>query len=293
MLILIMPLSASLTFPEDISPELRQRLEKALDKAVGDRNALDITLSGVKEESGVIRMNVSWSGRSEDIAVPAEYIEDELESLFYYEDELFEEGERLDYIYSTSFSSTTLSSASRGQNYCVVGESGRSEALLIVSSVYDNGVIFTPVYLSSPLPGMRIERVNDFTLRLRVFSDFSFSSIGSSLSVYYSSIIYPVIPFLEASVITTGGKDVSSGAFLGFRCDFALSSVWSDVPVVKNLSLSGEASIGAAVNGMKIALSASYAFETTYTFSRIFSLSLGLRNYDGTNYLCVALGGKL
>ncbi len=287
-----MPLSATLTLPEDISSELGERLGKAVEKAVGDRNSLDITITDVSESDGVVNATFGWNEKSVDITVPVEYLEDELESLFYYEDALFEEGERLDYIYFSSFSSVTLLNAKRGQNYRVIGESGKTEALLRVSSVYDNAVVFTPVYLSSPLPGMKIERVSDFSLKAGAFSDLSFSSPGAFISAYYSSLVYPVIPLLEVSAVKAG-KTMTARALLGLRCDFHLSSVWSDIPVVKNLSLGGEASLGVALNGRKTALSTSFSFDLTYAFSRIFSVSGGLKNYDGTNYISLSIGGRL
>ncbi len=287
-----MPLSATLTLPEDISSELGERLGKAVEKAVGDRNSLDITITDVSESDGVVNATFGWNEKSVDITVPVEYLEDELESLFYYEDALFEEGERLDYIYFSSFSSVTLLNAKRGQNYRVIGESGKTEALLRVSSVYDNAVVFTPVYLSSPLPGMKIERASDFSLKAGAFSDLSFSSPGAFISAYYSSLVYPVIPLLEVSAVKAG-KTMTARALLGLRCDFHLSSVWSDIPVVKNLSLGGEASLGVALNGRKTALSTSFSFDLTYAFSRIFSVSGGLKNYDGTNYISLSLGGRL
>ncbi len=287
-----MPLSASLTIPEDVSPELGERLEKAVEKAVGDRNSLDITITDLSESDGIISMKVSWNEKSVNITVGEEYLEDELESLFYYEDALFEEGGRLDYIYRSSFSSVTLTGAKLGQNYRVIGESGKTEALLTVSSVYDNAVVFTPVFLSSPLPGMKIEREGDFSLRLGAFSNLSFTSFGASLSAYYSSLVYPVIPLLEVSVMKAG-RTTAARALLGIRSDFHLSSVWSDIPVVKNFSLGGEAALGVAVNGKKAALSTSFSFDVTYNFSRIFSVSAGLKNYDGTNYLSLSLGGRL
>ena len=287
-----MPLSASLTITDDVSPELGERLERAVEKAVGDRNSLDISITDITESDGTLSFEVSWNDRSVNITVGEEYLEDELESLFYYEDALFEEGERLDYIYRSSFSSVTLTGARLGQNYRVTGESGKTEALLTVSSVYDNAVVFTPVFLSSPLPGMKIERAGDFSLKLGAFSNFSFTSFGASLSAYYSSLVYPVIPLLEVSVMNAG-RTVSARALLGIRCDFHLSSVWSDIPVVKNLSLGGEALLGFAVKGKKAALSTSFSFDVTYTFSRIFSVSAGLKNYDGTNCISLSLGGRL
>ena len=287
-----MPLSASLIMPEGVSPELGERLERAVEKAVGNRNSLDITITDLSESDGVISATLGWNDRSVNITVGEEYLEDELESLFYYEDALFEDGGRLDYIYRSSFSSVTLSGARLGQNYRVLGESGKTEALLRVSSVYDNAVVFTPVFLSSPLPGMKIERASDFSLKLGAFSNLSFSSFGASLSAYYSSLIYPVIPLLEVSVMKEG-KTMAARALLGIRCDFHLSSVWSDIPAVKNFSLGGEALLGVAVKGKRAALSTSFSFDVTYSFSRIFSLSAGLKNYDGTNYLSLSLGGRL
>ncbi len=290
LLIALIPLFSSVVFSSDIPDDVQKRLEKAIVEAVGDREETEVTADSYSSSDDVLSFTLSYSGKSVNVTTPSEYLESEIKAVFFYDETLFCEGERLDYIYRSSFSSVTLDGARRGQNYALRGNSGKTEALFIVDRVYEDAVTLKPYFLSSPLPGMKLERINDFSLSLRALSSFRFTGFGGSLSLYYSTFCYPVTPFVSIAVIMDGKTAYHIDA--GLSASFSLSSVWPAVPVVKNLSIEGEFALGAAYNG-SFGLSSEYGLALRWTFSRVFSAAVGITGYSGNDYISLTVGGKL
>lgn len=285
-----MPLFSAVIFSDDVPEDVREELTSQIEKAVGDRSEIGVTVENYLLEDSILSLTLSFSGKSIPVKAPLDEINGELKALFYYEESLMEEGARLDYIYKESFSSITLEGASKGQNYALKGKSGRTEALFTVSGVYDEAVTLRPYYLSSPLPGMKLERINDFSLSLRVFSNSAFTSYGTSLSLYYSTFLYPLVPFVETAVIYDGS--ISCVLSAGLSASFSLASVWPDILIVKNLSVEGQFALGGRFGG-KSGLSSEALAALKWTEGRVFSFSLGVMNLNGTNYILLGWGGKL
>ncbi len=290
--ILSFPVFSSITYDRTVPEELKTRIDSAYEKARGDRRDLDITISDANVDNKILSCSISYDGKSVAFVSPLEYLEEEIDSLFFYEESLFESGERLDYVYKKSFSSITLENAKRGDNYRLIGHSGRTEGLFQVDEIYSEAVLLKPYFLSSSvLPGMRLDKINDFSVYLRFFSTLKFNKVGVSFSFSSSSILYPLSPFIGGAII----KDSSSQAIfmlIGISGRFNFSTYFPQVPVIKNLALRGEASIGGRYNS-NFALSAEASLELVYTFSRVMSISLGVVNYDGDYYYSLTLGGKL
>lgn len=289
---ILLPLFSSVTIEGEISSDLKDRLVSYVEKAIGDRREIDVVISEVVKGEDELTFTVSYNDVTKEIKTREEYLEEDILSLFYYEESLFEEGERLDYIYKNSFSSVTATKARKGSNWVVIGSSGKSEALLRTTEVYEDVIVMRPYFLSSPLPGMKIKRINDSSLSLKAFSTLTFLRYGASLSLSYSSICYPFIPFIQVAAVRNTSGVFSYYALIGVSASFALSSVWPDIPVIRNLSFKGEAALG-ALYSTSLSYGAEWGFECTYTFTRVLSLSLGLVNYSGVNYFSLALGGKL
>ncbi len=289
---MVLPLFSSVTIEGEVSADLSEKLTSCTEKALGDRRELDVVISDVREDDDAISFTVSYDGKSKEIETEREYLEKDIKSLFYYEESLFEDDARLDYIYNNSFSSITVGKAGRGTNWAVIGTSGKTEALLRTTEVYDGVIVMRPYFLSSPLPGMRMKRINDFSLSLKAFSTLTLKRFGASLSLSLSSVCYPLIPFIQAAVLRDAYGVFSYYALLGISASFNLSSVWPDIPLIRNISFSGEVAFG-GVYSTSLTYGAEWAFDCTYTFSRIFSISLGLVNYSGVNYYSLSLGGKL
>lgn len=288
--IAIMPLFSSVIFSESVPEDVRSELEEAIVTAVGDRRETEVLVEKYGIEEGVVSLTLSFSEKSVTLKAPEPDLESEIKALFYYEESLMEDGARLDYIYKESFSSITLADAKMGQNYALIGESGKTEALFTAGGVYEEAVTLRPYYLSSPLPGMRLERINGLSLSMRAFSNTKFTSYGTSLSLYYSTFTYPLVPFIEAAVIYDGSFCYIVSA--GLSASFYLASVWPETPVVRNLSVEGQAALGWRI-GVKPAFSSEALCALRWTFSRVFSISIGVVNYSGTNYFLLGCGGKL
>lgn len=290
LLIAFMPLFSSVVFSDDVPENVREELVSEIEKAVGDRREIEVKVENYALEDDVISLSLSFSDKSILVKAPIDDIEGEIKALFYYEESLMEEGARLDYIYKESFSSITIDGARVGQNYALEGADGKTEALFTVSGVYDDAVTLRPYYLSFPLPGMKLERINDFSLSLRVFSNPVFTSYGTSLSLYYSTCLYPLVPFVETAVIYDGS--ISCVLSAGLSASFTFSSVWPDIPIVKNLSVEGQFALGGRFGGNN-GLSSEALAALKWTEGRVFSFSLGVMNLNGTNYILLGCGGKL
>lgn len=288
--ILAVPLFSSVTFSGDVDENVRERFTGAVEKAIGERKERAVTVSDYREEDGVIYCTLSFSGKSIDFVSPEEYFESNIDSVFYYEESLYEDGEILDYIYKGTFSSISLLQPKRGENYVVRTASGKAGALLLVESVYDNGVMLSPLYLSTVLPGMKMERVNDFSLSFNGFTDKTLRSYGASISLSYSSLCYPLEPFFEVAWI--GGKNSAYYALLGFSSTFSLGSVWPGIPVIRNIRVTGDAAVGAAYSS-SLKLSGKYGISLSYAFTRYFSLAVSLLNYGGNFYYSLGAFVKL
>lgn len=285
-----MPLFSSIVFSSDVPDDVRKRLETTIDDAIGGRREIEVTVEDYATEDDVLSFTLSYCGKSVAVTVPSEYLSQEINSIFFYDEALFEEEPRLDYIYRESFSSVTLPLAKRGEQYALVASSGKTEALFTVDCVYEDAVTLKPFFLSSPLPGMKLERISDFFLSLRALSSFRFDSFGASLSLYWSTLCYPVTPFVNAAVIWRGGPAMH--LCLGLSASFSFASVWPEVTFVRNLRAEGEFAFGLMYDG-KWGISSEYAATLTWTVSRFFSLSAGVVNYAGTNFISLSLGGKL
>lgn len=290
LLILALPLFSSVTFSPEVDEETALYVTSLLDKAVGDRGDVEIVVSDYREEEGAIRCTFSFFDKTVDFVSSKEYLEDDIDSLFYYEEGLFEEGERLDYIYRDTFSSVSLLNAKRGQNYVVRSASGKIKALLEVDRVYDSAVLLQPRFLSSPLPGMKMEKINDFSISLKGFTNKTFRSYGVSLSLSYSSLCYPLIPFVEAAYIR--GTSNTFYGLAGLSGFFSLGSVWPDAAVIRNIGITGEFALGAQY-ASSLKLSGKYGISLSYTFGRYLSIALSLLNYGGSNYYSLGAFVKL
>ncbi len=289
----ILPLSASITIRSDIDENLHARLENAVVDAVGDRNFPDIVIEDVVSEGDYVRFTAVVGDRSFSFISPSDMLEEEIASLFFYEESLFSDGERLDYIYGSSFSSVTLEQAHTGENYRVYGASGKTEALMKVTSIHGEAVVFTPYYSSHPLPGMKIGRISDISLLLKFFSGMKFTSYGLSFAASSSKYLYPLSPLLEVSLMRSGNA-FHALLHAGLSAEFCFSSVWPDVPVLRNLRLTGSAGAGGRCSQEgDFSLSSMFSLDLTLSVSRFVSVSVGLAGYNGENCVSLSVGGKL
>lgn len=289
---ILFPLFSSVTIAGGVSTALEEELVSYVEKAVGNRMEPSVVISDVREDEDGLSFTISYNGKTKELKTERQYLEEDIHSLFYYEESLFEEGERLDYIYNNTFSSITALKAGRGSNWAVIGFSGKTEALVMATEVYDDAIVMRPYYLSNPLPGMKMKRINDFSLSLRTFSTLTFLRYGASLSLSYSTICYPLIPFIQVAAVRNAGGVFSYYALLGASASFSFSSVWPEKRVIRNMSIKGEVALG-ALYSTSLTYGVEWGLDVTYTFSRIFSLSFGLVNYSGVNYYSLSLGGKL
>lgn len=290
--LLIMPLfSITLSFDNTIPDNEKVLLAEYIEEAVADRKDIEIKLSSYSFSDDIVSLNVEYGEKKENVICPRSLLESEIEALFFYEKELYQEGEILDYYYNSTFSSTSLKDKRKGAVYSLYNCKGEKEALLISSANYDNGVFFKPIYLSSPKPGMRLERSNDYFFALNFFSSFNRDILGASFSIYNTSLIYPLYPVLGFS-ITKNNEQIGYYGFMGLKSEFNFAQVLPRVKVARNMSLSAECDINIGSNG-SFYYFASYLVSLNFNISSHFSIGVGYNYYDGRSCGSIRLGGHL
>lgn len=290
--LLIMPLfSITLSFDNTIPDTEKILLTEYVESAVADRKDIEIKLSSYSFVDDIVSLCVEYSGKKESITCPRPLLENEIEALFFYEKELYQEGEILDYYYNSTFSSISLENRKKGSVYSLYNGEGEKEALLISAANYGGGIFFKPLFLSSPKPGMKLERGNDYFFSLHLFSSLNRDVLGSSFSIYNTSLIYPLYPVLGFSITNSYGKTGYYG-FLGLKSEFNFAQIWPSVKVVRNMSLSAECDINIGSNG-SFNYYASYFVSLNIYLSSHFSIGIGYNYQEGKGCGSISLGGHI
>lgn len=289
---LIMPLfSITLSFDNTIPDTEKVLLTEYVESAVAERKDIEIKLSSYSFFDDIVSLSVEYCGKSESIICPRSLLKGEIEALFFYEEELYQEGEILDYYYNSTFSSTSLKNRKKGYVYSLSDGEGEKEALLISSANYDSGVFFKPIFLSSPKPGMKLERSNDYFFSLRLFSSLYRDVLGASFSIYNTSLIYPLYPVLGFLVTNNYGKNGYYG-ILGLKSEFNFAQIWPSVKIIRNMSLSAECDINIGSDG-GFDYFASYFVSLNIYLSSHFSLGIGYNYQEGKSCGSISLGGHI
>lgn len=287
-----MPLfSVTISFDNTIPDTEKVLLTEYVESAVAERKDIEIKLSSYSCSSDIVSLCVEYGGKRENIISPRSLLKNEIDALFFYEKELYQEGEILDYYYNSTLSSISLNNTKKGFVYSLYDGEGEKEALLISNANYDDGVFFKPIFLSSVRPGMKLERSNDYFFSLRLFSSLTNDVFGSSFSVYNTSLIYPLYPVLGFLVTKSYEKIGYYGVF-GVRSEFNFAQVWPNVRVIRNMNLSAECDINIGSNG-SFHYFASYFVSLNIYLSSHFSIGIGYNYNDGKSCGSISLGGHI
>lgn len=287
---IVIPLFASITFKSRVSFDTEEMIKKAFNEAIGNRKDIDITIDKINLTDSDISFLINYGEKSIEFSSPTSLFQSEVNNLFYYEEELYLGGEQLDYIYSSSFSSVSLLKAKKGDIYSLRNNEGKKEALFVVSSLYDDATVLRALYQKNPKVGMRLKKENNFSFSLNAFSNIKFSDYGAMFNIYYSTFTFPFVPYFSVIYRSVGEAKIIPA--LGLKSEFVFSTVWSDVPFIRNMKLSGEVGLGLSLS-KKTQLLGTYSVTLSAALSPNIDIAAGLLNVDGTKYILLSLGGRI
>lgn len=242
---------------------------------MSERKDKDIEVKDFSLSGDVASFTFDIEGKALECFVPSSGIESEIRNILFYESSLFLDAPILDYVSEGSYSTLAVDSFSRGDLLYLKNGKGEKKGLFVVSSEHEDALELEALHLSSPLPGMKIEKAKGISFA--IVSQFSLSGASFSLdgSVSLYSFLYPVLPMFSIGFTSTS-LGVSPRLGFGGKTAFPLSMLLDSVPFVRNVSL--EASVeglveyrSAFVFSGRWSLAASYALSPSFSISLIYS----------------------
>ena len=242
-LIVILPLFGKVTISESVPEDYRNTIENALIDSTKGRRDVDVLFDSFSLEDGIVSFSISVENERHETIVPLSYMEKEIRNMLFYSQPLFSESEmKLDYVSSLSYSTISSPSLKRGDVVFAEEEKGNKRGVFVVSDKHSDALKLDALYISSPFPGMKIEKGKGIETTL--FYSVSPSSRSMSLEggVSFYTPIYPLLPHVAL------GFDIENGGLvpllaMGGRTMFNLSSLWGDVPFLRNMALDGKVEV--------------------------------------------------
>lgn len=238
--IIILPLFGKITIDHSIPNEYRSVIEKAIESSIEGRRDVNVVFDSFSLENDLVSFSLSVDDECYNTTVPIKYLEKEIKNILFYSQPLFSPSDnKLDYISDLSFSTISSPFLKRGDLVFVKDEKNNNRGVFVAFYKHKDAVDLDALYLSSPFPGMKIEKARGIEAGVSYsVSPFTYNmSIESGVSFY--TPLYPLLPYCSVGSDIERGKSIF---FLGVggRTMFNLSSLWGDVPILKNMSIDGK-----------------------------------------------------
>ena len=287
--ILVLPLFGKITIGESVPLEYRNIVEEALVENTKGRRDADIVLDSFVFSDDLVSFSLSIGESTYNTTVPSSYLEEEIGNMLYYSPYLYSTSEmRLDYISDLSYS-TAASSLNRGDVLFLEEEEGKDRGVFVSSSKHDDAFELDALYLSSPFPGMKMEKGKGVETTLSQSLSLEKRGMSTEAGVSFYTPLYPLLPYVGMGFDCVGGT-VSGFLSLGGRTAFYLSSLWDDVPIVKNISIDGKVEMLIKYRG-KVEMGGRWNISGVYRPMSWLSLSLGYTSdADLGNMVSLSLG---
>ena len=287
--ILVLPLFGKITIGESVPLEYRNIVEEALVENTKGRRDADIVLDSFVFSDDLVSFSLSIGESTYNTTVPSSYLDEEIGNMLYYSPYLYSTSEmRLDYISDLSYS-TSASSLNRGNVLFLEEEGGKDRGVFVSSSKHDDAFELDALYLSSPFPGMKMEKGKGVETTLSQSLSLEKRGMSTEAGVSFYTPLYPLLPYVGLGFDYVGGT-VSGFLSLGGRTAFYLSSLWDDVPIVKNISIDGRVEMLIKYRG-KVEMGGRWNISGVYRPMSWLSLSLGYTSdADLGNMVSLSLG---
>lgn len=241
--IIIFPLFGKITIDESVPEDYRKTIEDALIESTNGRRDVDVLFDSFSLEDDLVSFSISVGNEKYETTVPLSYMEQEIRNMAFYSQPLFSESEmKLDYVSSLSYSTISSPSLKRGNVVFALEETGRKRGVFVASSKHKDAFELDALYLSSPFPGMKIEKGKG--IETSVSYSISPYTLGMSLEggVSFYTPFYPFLPYVGLG-FDVERREIVSFLAMGGRTMFNFSSLWGDVPVLRNMSLDGRVEV--------------------------------------------------
>ncbi|MDD6841563.1 MAG: hypothetical protein PUD65_09690 [Spirochaetales bacterium] len=242
-LVVILPLFGKVTISESVPEDYRNTIENALTDSTKGRRDVDVLFDSFSLEDDIVSFSINVEDERYETTVPVSYMEKEIRNMLFYSQPLFSESEmKLDYVSSLSYSTISSPTLKRGDVVFAEEEKGNKRGVFVASAKHGDAFELDALYLSSPFPGMKIEKGKGVETSLSY--SISPSTLDMSLEggVSFYTPIYPLLPHIAL------GFDIEYGVFvpllvMGGRTMFNFSSLLGSVPFLKNMALDGKVEV--------------------------------------------------
>lgn len=312
LLLLMLPVLSlnanEIVFDDSVPDDVRRTLEDSIARWTEGRGDIFVRISGYEEDtqtfedrtlatfeavSGDLSLTVNAIGRDREELLDS--VEAEVRNILFYEESLMAPGLRLDYVYQGSYSFLSSDYYRRGTRLAAVDSDDRVRGLFEVAERYDGAVLLEPVFLSDPVPGLRLEERGKWTLSLTAATGFDFSSPSVEVmgAVGRSDLIYPFMPLLSLTYRLSGGESYCYGGIgIGASLDLWRIFPTFSFTLIEEGRIQADASLllGAGPDGFdwKGRFSVSYEHSPTPSFF----WRLGYLNLQGEHMLILGGGGR-
>ena len=296
------------SFDSSVPDDVMAVIEDGIDRWTEGRGNISVHIGGYEEDSqsfegrtlasfeavsGDLSLEINAIGRDRESLL--ESVATEVRNILFYEESLMVPGLRLDYVYQGSYSFLTSDYYRRGTRLSAIDADGKIRGLFEVAERYEGAVLLEPVFLSDPVPGLRLEDEGEWTASLTAATGFDFSSPSIEItgSVGRSDLIYPFTPLLSLTYRLSGGESYYYGGIgLGASLDLWRIFPTFSFTLIEEGRIQADASLllGAGPDGFdwKGRFSVSYEHSPTPSFF----WRLGYLNFQGEHMLILGGGGR-
>lgn len=224
-----------------------------------------------------------------------ESLEEEIENILFYSDELYSDAEeRLDYILPPSYSFAPSAFYRKGTRLKAVDSLGNIRGVFAVSERYDDADTLEAIYLRSPFPGMTLEKSGNWTAYGTFATSFNFKSpeLLGMVSIGRSDLIYPFVPIVSAAYRMKDGVSYVYGG-IGIEAHLDMNRIFPSVEftLIQEGRIGGNVSMLLGYGGEGFDWRSVFSIFYEHRATPSFFWRLGYENLQGSHMLFVGLGG--
>ena len=198
---------ASVSFSPDVPDDIKLIIEKAIDENDKGRDDINFSISSysysIDEKERIhLSFDLSFLDKSLELSVVSnnqkslkEDINEEIVNALFYETSLYlDSDEKLDYIYSGSFSFYHKKNYRLGSSFVLKDANGKTKGFFELKRHHGEVDELQSVFISSPKPGMMLERASSWRYALYGSTNFYKKNFAFALELSTTNIIYPFLP---------------------------------------------------------------------------------------------------